>query len=45
MVSLVDYVENYLFKSQNEVQSEYWFNFQISIFFHINYRIDHGYDP
>jgi hypothetical protein len=44
MVSLVDYVEKYTFKSQNEVQSEHC-NFQISILMHINYRVNPFYDP
>ena len=35
MVSVIDFVENYTFKVQNEVQSMHWYNDQCTILVHI----------
>lgn len=48
VMSLIDYAENYSFKAQNEIQSEHWFNFQITILVHIMYNVNptfNLYDP
>ena len=37
VVSIIDFVENYLFKEQNEIQSMHWYNYQVSILVHITY--------
>jgi hypothetical protein len=34
---MVDFVENYSFEMQNEVQSMHWHSYQISILVHITY--------
>lgn len=44
IVSVVDFAENYAFKWQNEVQSQHWFSFQVSILVHITFRIHHEWD-
>ena len=36
--SVVDFVENYTFEAQKEIQSEYYHSDQVSIFFHVLYR-------
>lgn len=40
IVSVIDFAENYSFKWQNEVQSQHWFNFQVTILVHITFRIN-----
>ena len=45
IMSLVDFAENYSFKGQDEIQSQHWFNFQITILVHIMYSINPGYNP
>jgi hypothetical protein len=35
MVSVIDYVENYSFEVQNEVQSMHWHSYQVTILVHI----------
>ena len=35
---MVDFVENYTFEAQKEMQSEYYHSDQVSIFFHVLYR-------
>ena len=36
--SVVDFVENYIFEAQKEIQSEYYHSDQVSIFVHVLYR-------
>ena len=36
--SVVDFIENYTFEAQKEIQSEYYHYDQVSIFFHVLYR-------
>jgi hypothetical protein len=38
ILSVVDFVENYTFVAQNEIQSEYYHSDQVTIFVHILYR-------
>jgi len=38
MVSIVDFIENFSFEVQNEMQSMHWHTYQISILVHINFR-------
>ena len=45
MVSLIDFAENYSFKGQNEIQSEHWYNFQVTILVHITFIFNPLYDP
>ena len=44
IVSVLDFAENYSFKWQNEVQSQHWFNFQVTILVHISFRIHPEWD-
>ena len=44
LMSLIDYVENYTFKGLNEIQSQHWFNFQLTILVHITYRVNPQYN-
>ena len=37
-LSVVDFVENYTFAAQKEIQSEYYHSDQVSIFVHVLYR-------
>jgi hypothetical protein len=37
VLSLIDFVENYSCKCQDEIQEQHWFNFQLSIMVHITY--------
>jgi hypothetical protein len=37
VMSLIDFAENYSFKGQDEVQSQHWYNFQLTILVHITY--------
>ena len=37
MVSVVDFVENYTFEQQTEIQSMHWCSLQVTIFVHITY--------
>jgi hypothetical protein len=45
MVSVVDFVENYSFEMQNEMQSMHWHSYQINILVHITYRHNPRLDP
>ncbi len=45
VVSVVDFAENYKFESQNEVQSQHWFSYQISILVQITFRHNPDFDP
>ena len=45
VMSLIDFAENYSFKTQNEVQCEHWYSFQLTILVHITYTINPAYDP
>ncbi len=38
MVLVVDFAENYVFETHNEVQSMHWHNYQINILLHMTYR-------
>jgi hypothetical protein len=44
VMSLIDFAENYSYKGQNEVQSQHWYNFQLSILVHITYTVNPFYD-
>jgi hypothetical protein len=44
IVSVVDFVENYSFKDQNEVQSQHWFSFQVTILVHISFHLNPAWD-
>jgi hypothetical protein len=44
ILSLIDFAENYSFKGQNEIQSEHWFNWQLTILVHIMYAVNPYYD-
>jgi hypothetical protein len=44
IVSVIDFAENYSFKWQNEVQSQHWFSFQVTILVHITFRIHPEWD-
>lgn len=44
VLSFIHFAENYSFKGQDEVQSEHWFNFQMSILVHITYTVNLTYD-
>jgi hypothetical protein len=44
IMSLIDFAENYSFKGQDEVQSQHWYNFQLSILVHIMYSVNPDYD-
>lgn len=39
LLSHIDFVENYTFQVQNEVQSEYYRSVQVTILVHITYRV------
>lgn len=47
IISHVDFAENYGFKPQNEVQSEYYHSFEVTIMVHITFRLNpmHMIDP
>ena len=45
VLSLIDFAENYSFKGQDEVQSQHWFNFQLTILVHITYTMNLHYNP
>jgi hypothetical protein len=45
VLSLIDFAENYSFKGQDEVQSQHWFNFQLTILVHITYTVNLDYNP
>ena len=43
--SVVDFVENYIFEAQKEIQSEYYHSNEVSIFVHVLYRhYQHNFD-
>jgi len=44
ILSLIDFIENYSFKCQYEIQEQHWFNFHLSILVHIIYQVEiqHG---
>lgn len=42
---LIDFVKNYSFKHQDEIQKQHWFNFQLSILVHFTYRVNPAWDP
>jgi hypothetical protein len=44
VMSLIDFTKNYSFKGQNEVQSQHWYNFQLTILVHIMYTVNPFYD-
>jgi len=45
VMSLIDFAENYSFKGQDEIQSQHWFNFQLTILVHITYRKNPTFNP
>ncbi len=40
----MDYTENYSFQWQNEMQSQHWSNFQVTILVHLIFRIQMHWD-
>jgi hypothetical protein len=40
LVSCVDFAENYSFMEHNEIQTQHWHNFQITILVHLTWRIN-----
>jgi hypothetical protein len=44
VISLIDFAENYSFKGQDKIQSQHWFNFQLTILVHIMYSLNPDYD-
>jgi hypothetical protein len=44
VLSVIDFAENYSFTWQNEVQSQHWQSFQVTILVHITFRIDPHWD-
>jgi hypothetical protein len=44
VISCIDFLENYTFKMQNEMQDMHWYNMQITILVHITYRVNVEYD-
>jgi hypothetical protein len=40
VISLIDFAENYSFKGQDKIQSQHWFNFQLTILVHIMYSLN-----
>ncbi len=38
ILSIIDFVENYMFQDFNEIQEMYWDSFQLTILVHICYR-------
>ena len=44
IVLVIDFGENYSFKWQNEVQSQHWFSFQVTILVHITFCIHQEWD-
>jgi hypothetical protein len=40
VMSLIDFAENYSFKGQDEIQSQHWYNFQLTILVHITYSVN-----
>ncbi len=38
--SCVDFVENYSFMEHNEIQTQHWYNFHITILIHLTWRIN-----
>ncbi len=45
IVFVVNFVKNYTFQVQNEVQSMHWNSYHITILVHISYRLNPDYDP
>jgi hypothetical protein len=44
ILSLIDFAENYSFKGQDEIQSQHWYNFQLTILVHITYSVNPSYN-
>jgi hypothetical protein len=40
LISCIDFVENYSLMEQNEIQTQHWHNFQITILVHLTWRIN-----
>ncbi len=40
LISCVDFVKNYSFMEHNEIQTQHWHNFQITILVHFTWRIN-----
>jgi hypothetical protein len=40
LVSCVNFADNYSFMEQNEIQTQHWHNFQITILVHLTWRIN-----
>ncbi len=45
VLSLIDFIENYYSKREDEIQEQHWFNFQLSILVHITYQVKLAWDP
>ena len=44
IVFVLNFVENYSFKEQNEIQSQHWFSFQVTILVHITFSLNPNWD-
>jgi hypothetical protein len=44
VISCIDFSENYVFKTQNEVQDMHWYIMPITLLVHITYRVNVEYD-
>jgi len=40
LVSYIDFAKNYSFMEQNEIQTQHWHSFQITILVHLTWRIN-----
>jgi len=45
VLSLIDFIENYYSKREDEIQEQHWFNFQLSILVHITYQVNPTLNP
>jgi hypothetical protein len=44
ILSYIDFVENYTFQMQNEIQSMHWTTHQVTILVHLTYMLNPAYD-
>jgi hypothetical protein len=45
VLSLIDFIENYYSKREDEIQEQHWFNFQLSILVRITYQVNPTWNP
>jgi hypothetical protein len=43
-MTMIDFAKNYSFKEQNEIQSQHWYNWQVTILVHLTFRINPNWD-